>query len=335
MNTGSLAKDKSFYGSFAQYAENFKPFSWDSYQNDFRPAFRGKNELIISFYRYYKVMCEIRNIRLNERSCVVDYGVYPGVIPKLFRDFFPEHNIKYYGIGLGFTQPFVESMEKIGIKLIETELDPFYIKPKQVVPIDCRDADLVLFLDIIEHLASPIYALDSANRSLKKGGLLILTTDNITSKEHFLPMLMGKTPLLHPILTNMFFVGDWRPHFREYSKDDLIWLLKHCGFEIMKHEYFDRRQGEYRVINGCLTREKSFVAKSYYGQGIFKKIKWYVLRTGVAVLRTLLDPFPHFRNHQMIVARKVKDIAELDGQRPELQSTLEGWKSIREKYLGY
>ena len=242
---------------------------------------------------------------------------------------------RFYGIGLGFTPDFIEGMKKNDVILIETELDPFYVKPKKVNPIDIREADYVLFLDIIEHLASPIFALDSANRCLKPGGQLILTTDNITSREHCIPMLMGRTPLLHPILTNMFFVGDWRPHFREYGKDDLIWLLNHSGFKVEKHEYFDRRQGQYRLINGRLIRENMAQIEKYPGRGLFKIVRHHIWRSVVNVLWFILDLFPHFRSHQIIVARKIIDVDELKDKRPELQSTLEGWQEIRRKYLGY
>ena len=236
--------DRDFYERYKAYAQSYQPFEWDTAKNSNRAQYEGMNDLLDSFYRHYKVICEVKN-RLTEEAFILDFGVFPGVLPNSFRKLFPEYKIKYCGIGLGLTPAFVKEMKNINISLFETELDPFYIKPKTVVPIDYRDADFILFLDIIEHLANPIYALDSANRCLKKHGILVLTTDNITCKENFIGMLMGKTPLLHPLETHMFFIGDWRPHFREYSKDDLIWLLNHCGFQVEKHEYFYRRQGEY------------------------------------------------------------------------------------------
>lgn len=271
MNRNRLIDTKGFfYKAFREYAEKFLPFEWDTVKGDFRSEHIDKNDLLFSFYRFYKVMSEVKERMSDEEISIIDFGVFPGVLPKLFRELLPKKEIKYCGIGLGSIPAFAEEMKKINVSLIETELDPFYVKPKKVVPIEYKGADFVLFLDVIEHLANPIHALDSANRCLKKDGIMILTTDNITCKENLLSMLMGKTPLLHPLETNMFFIGDWRPHFREYSKVDLVWLLNHCGFKVEKHEYFYRRQGEYSVINGHLTRKK-IPSDKYYGKHLLKK----------------------------------------------------------------
>ena len=47
----------------------------------------------------------------------------------------------------------------------------------------------------------------------------------------------------------MFYIGNHRPHHREFSKRELEFLLKHSGFEVIEHEYFDREQGEFFVEN--------------------------------------------------------------------------------------
>jgi SAM-dependent methyltransferase len=49
------------------------------------------------------------------------------------------------------------------------------------LPIDDARADLVLFLEAIEHLADPLQALRELNRILRPGGVLMLTTPNVSN----------------------------------------------------------------------------------------------------------------------------------------------------------
>ncbi|MCX5749188.1 MAG: methyltransferase domain-containing protein [Candidatus Saganbacteria bacterium] len=330
-----MMTEKECYQLFKKYAENYKPFQFDTARNDFRAEYKGKNNLIISFYRYFKVFYEVSKIWGKNKSKVVDFGVFPGVVPKIFRDLFLNDNFDYIGVGLGFTDDFIKEMEKLKIKLHETELDPSYFMPKKVNQLDCSDADIVLFLDVIEHLANPTNALDVANHSLKKGGWLILTTDNITNANNAILMLLGKTPLPHPLLTNMYFIGDWRPHFREYSKEDLMWLLRNSGFEIEKHEYFDRKQGEYYLNNGRIERQRQSVDNSKIDRRLKIKIIRNIKKAVMALLKIAFSFSPHFRSHQIIVARKVFETGEMKKKRPEMQTSTEGWNAVRQKYLGY
>jgi len=284
---------RNFWKKFTAYAVTYAPFPWDTAKADYRQEFQGKNNLLTSLARYSKVMFEIGKI-WNNGSAVIDFGVFPGVLPKVFRDFFPKSGYTYRGLGLMFSPDFQNGMEGLSVDLLETELDPNYFQPKVVNPIPWKNADIVLFLDLIEHLSNPVYALDAANQSLKRGGRLILTTDNITSFDNVFSVLRGRTPLLHPLQTNMFYMGEWRPHFREYAKDDLTWILKNSGFKIIKHEYFDRRQAEFKVENGHLCRDWQAADGCVANEKIVKKIK----RRIYLMLRALFSIIPYYRNHQ-------------------------------------
>lgn len=315
---------KEFKSAFERYVCSYKPFAWDTVKNDRRQS--SSNNLLSSFIRYSKIMEEVFQ-KWEPGFSVVDFGVFPGVLPRLFKELFPTEKYKYLGIGLMFSPDFIREMQKINVELLETELDPDYFKPKEIKPILRSGADIVLFLDLVEHLANPIPALDSANQCLKKGGYLILTTDNITNSDNLMSMLRGKTPFLHPLQTNMFYMGDWRPHFREYAKDDLLWLIKNSGFTVVKHEYFNRKQGEFRVVNGCLRHNASFAADKGLERGTLKVFK----RKLYKFIRSALSLIGSYRNHQLIVAVKTAEIEELEGKRPVLQLSLEGWHRIREE----
>ena len=115
----------------------------------------------------------------------------------------------------------------------------------------------------------------------------------------------------------MFYIGNHRPHHREYSKDELIFLLNHSGFEVLSHEYFDRKQGQFFLKNKKLSRNNNFKFKSI----LTKPIKW------------LFNLVPHFRNHQIILAKKQENIEDIS--RPKQTHSKKDWLNLRMKTIGY
>jgi 2-polyprenyl-3-methyl-5-hydroxy-6-metoxy-1,4-benzoquinol methylase len=100
--------------------------------------------------------------------------------------------------------------------------------------------DAITFLEVIEHLFTPAEALAKAHKLLRPGGVVLITTPNFQSLEHF---LAGK---------------DWEicvsDHQHYFALDTLKNLLRQKGFEILKmhtspvnlHEY-NQRFGYERV----------------------------------------------------------------------------------------
>ncbi len=312
--------------AYHQFAIDYQPFVFDTCAKDHRAVFKRSNDFMASYLRYGKVLVEVAKI-WKEGMSVVDFGIFPGVLPKIFNSVLGPS--RYCGVGLMFSPDFVNAMQQMGVGLIESELDPGFHKPGTFNAIDCQDADLVLFLDIVEHLSNPIYALDMANRTMKKGSHIIVTTDNFTSFEHVLAMLRGRSALPHPLHTSMFYTGEWRPHVREYAKDDLIWVLENSGFKVLTHEFFDRQQAEWFVDKKELRHDPGGCYDAGKQSGLIDGIKKNVY----FMLRSVMTMAPQFRNHQIVVAVKSAGIEELKGKRPEPQSTMAGWKELRKRYL--
>ena len=59
----------------------------------------------------------------------------------------------------------------------------------------------------------------------------------------------------------MFFKGNHRPHNKEDSKGELKFLLNKTGFEIERHEYFDRMQGEFSILNNKYINKYTISSK--------------------------------------------------------------------------
>jgi hypothetical protein len=176
---------------------------------------------------------------------------------------------------------------------------------------------LCLFLDTIEHLVNPLDALDEINKSLEIGGYLIITTDNITAFGYIAHMLIrGESPNIHPIRSSLFYSGPWRPHHREYSKKELEFYLTYCGFKVLKHEYFERQQGDFYVSSSDNKLLKISRYKSL--KGLLKKFSTFFI--------------PHLRDHQIILAEKSIDHSVVTATRIKPMESMQEFLALRSKY---
>ena len=141
---------------------------------------------------------------------------------KLIKDLFKDRLSECAAIGLSFDKKFIYEFNKQNVKCISTEIDPSFPHAKKSIDWQIDNYDLALLLDTIEHLVEPNYCLDQINKSLKMNGYLIITTDNITNFLYIQDMLRkGKSPNVPYLLSSKVYIGDWRPHNREFSKEEL------------------------------------------------------------------------------------------------------------------
>jgi SAM-dependent methyltransferase len=88
--------------------------------------------------------------------------------------------------------------------------------------------DVILFCEVLEHLTNdPLLALLRIKNSLKKDGILVLTTPNVNRLENISKMIAGSN-----VYDPYSGYGVYGRHNREYNKHELFLLLSHCGFEI-------------------------------------------------------------------------------------------------------
>ncbi len=304
--------------SFARFVEAYVPFAWDTNEDNHQEDIRGKHSVLINFIRYWHIVRYVQsNFQKDRLRSILDIGPYPGSMIKILKTFVGE-DLEYIGIGLGFSDDYASEMAKLGGKLFATELDPEFVEPKTVRDWPFSNVDCCLFLDAIEHLVNPIDCLEKINKSLRLGGKLIITTDNITSLGYILGMLKsGASPNIAAARSHLFYRGEWRPHFREYSREELQFFLDHCGFRLVKHEYFERKQGDY-----YLDQHGSIYCKNRY-RGIKGTIR-----------RLLLRYLPHVRDHHILIAEKVVEFREKSRSRPAPTHDMKEWLKMRQS-LGY
>lgn len=301
------------FDSFARYAAGYQPFPWENADEDAAQAadVKGKHSVLVSLVRFWNVVAAIKQHCPDFRS-VVDVGPYPGTMIKVLRHFFPQ-NFSYLGVGLGFSPDYRDAMAGLGGECFETELDPDFVAASEARDWPVQDADCVLLLDVIEHLTNPTPCLDAINRSLQTGGKLVITTDNVTSFAYVYQMARrGISPNIHPLRSSMFYRGDWRPHFREFSRDELAFYLEYSGFAVVEHRYFDREQGDYSLDQtGRTTRRRRYTGL----RGLIQRI--------------VLSVAPHLRDHQIVVAEKQRDFADVVRERPQPTTSKSEWLTMR------
>lgn len=113
----------------------------------------------------------------------------------------------------------------------------------QHLPFKNESFDIVLALDVIEHLYSPLDFLKEVNRVLKKEGRLILMTPNTANIFEKTLKLFFRIPL--SILNKISARGLQKEdsahctHVQEFSVKELISMLKNSNFKILKFNTYN------------------------------------------------------------------------------------------------
>jgi SAM-dependent methyltransferase len=305
--------------SYEQFVLNYVSLPWENNDDDPRDDIRGKNSFVVSYERFRRVLHALSELReTGPLISFVDVGPFPGNVYFLLRTYFNDpENLRYFGIGLGFSDEYRKFFAELGAQTIETEIDPEFVAAKDVRNWNLENNDCCLLLDVIEHLTNPIFALESINKSLRMGGSLVLTTDNIAAIGYIIPMIKsGRSPNGHPLKTSLFYRGNWRPHAREFSQEELRFFLTITGFTVTSHDYFERRQGDFYID---LTRQRINKKKRLRG---VKRL----------IIATVLKMLPHLRDHQIIIAKKTKELSEIGDDRPMASDDVKEWVRMRHSF---
>lgn len=102
--------------------------------------------------------------------------------------------------------------------------------------------DAVICAGVIEHIPhTPRLLLETVTRALKPGGVLILDTPNLAYLYKRLALLDGRSifaPIVEQYYTELPFEG----HHREYTVDELTWMLNAAGHQLLSVETFNYSQ---------------------------------------------------------------------------------------------
>lgn len=126
--------------------------------------------------------------------------------------------------GIGVDKEISEQNLSSKIRIFNIDLD------QGVLPLRNSSFDIVTAIAVIEHLEEPVAVLEEANRVLKPGGTLVLTTPSPRAKR-VLEFLAFKVGIISK--------ADIREHKNYFSKPQLIEILSRIGFDKISHCYFE------------------------------------------------------------------------------------------------
>lgn len=310
------------FEDFKNYLGRLKPRERTISLNHPNAWFRGNNAMAMNIHGYWHLLFHLQRISKPD-SVILDVGAYPGIVPQLVREFLGfKDPLKYIALGIGFTSDFKEEMKVYDCQLLEADLDPRisgHLGRNRRIDLEEESTDIVILKDVIEHFFDPFYPLLEINRVLKTGGTLFLSTDNLTRFEGLMNFIKGRSCNVPLIEGNLFYDGDWRPHFREYSKNELEELLSWAGFEVENHEYFEAEFGFYKSNGQRLERF------DYTQIGLKNKLK--------GLLRNLAKFFfPQLKDNHFIVAKKVHSFSDTIEKAPKLCTDFEEWMMQRSQF---
>jgi SAM-dependent methyltransferase len=234
---------------------------------------------------YYQYLLILKTVLpyLNEfkEPKVLDVGAGGGIIPLVLAkagcecsaiDTWVEYS-KEYGNRMGIKEDNIERLQRNGIPVNYCDIE------KESFPFVDSSFDIVLHLDVIEHLhSSPRKPLRQIRRVLKEDGLLFLTIPNVATLKNRLSLFRGRSNYVD--LNYWYYSEPFFGHVREYTLEEVKTMLMWEGFSV-----------EHSELSNCLQMP---VIKN-------SKLKPYTLVMMLYILVTTL--IPKFRYSMIVVGR--------------------------------
>ena len=166
-------------------------------------------------------------------GAILDVGFYPGTLGTIIRDHGYGGRLDGLGLLNGRTAAeFSPTYQAIH----DQELDPFY---GSVGVEDLgKEYDLILALEIVEHLIDPRPLYRLIRRNLAPGGIALMSTPNVSSLGAIGRLIKGRSNYEALGRSVMAFQNDWRAHVRLYDRAELIELGRMHGLEVVEHAYY-------------------------------------------------------------------------------------------------
>jgi len=141
---------------------------------------------------------------------------------------------KVYGVDLD-DEALARASER-GLSVFKADLS------RDSIPLPDESVDLVLALEVIEHLVNPDHMLREARRVLRSGGSLVISTPNLASWVNRVVLLLGYQPYNAEVSTEIVAGVPWRTrtfskpsgHIRPFTLRALRELLQYHGFMVAK-----------------------------------------------------------------------------------------------------
>lgn len=181
---------------------------------------------------------ELLDLVATKDSVVVDVGAYTGELLEVARATVPHARM----IGIDASDDNVRAARS----LYPDHSDDFVLGTAYATAQPDESVDVVVLLEVIEHVDRPVDAVRELSRILRHGGHLVLSTPNGASLRHLAQNIVrsyrnqrrerrGQPASLG--LTVFDAAVPWNRHLIELSPTSLGMVLQMNGFEIVRHGY--------------------------------------------------------------------------------------------------
>jgi SAM-dependent methyltransferase len=186
---------------------------------------------------------------------ILDVGAFPGTLLKLLRVSLEERGFMA-GLGLEGGDEFVDDLRHYDIEFRRANLDPIIrVDDPGVqglptwIPYDDASFDFTFCTEVLEHMLDPLACLREIFRVLSPRGCLLVTTPNLARAANRLKLMFWGASINFPLRESiMYNTGNWRPHIREYTLDELRQLFRDAGFTTLRDRYVDTSEDDVRLF---------------------------------------------------------------------------------------
>lgn len=142
-------------------------------------------------------------------------------------------------------EPFCQLMTHAGIEVVKTTRQE---ETKQLQQLGQFDGALAMA--VIEHIPhTPKHFLEALNSHIKENGILAIDTPNLTGYWNCRKMLQGDS-IFQDIRQQFYTEIPFEGHHREYTGDEIEWMLKEVGLKDLILHYFDYNMFQFKALQG-------------------------------------------------------------------------------------
>jgi 2-polyprenyl-3-methyl-5-hydroxy-6-metoxy-1,4-benzoquinol methylase len=207
----------------------------------------------VSRPRYERVLGHLAD-QSGEASAILDIGCAPGHMAMACS--LAGHTVHAIDLNTEYDAKYLsqEWIEKLHRTVHDIE--------KEHLPYPDEKFDIVLFCDILEHIAirHPVEILGEIKRVLRRNGKMILTTPNVANISNCLALYLGENVFWKPEI----FYGSTDRHNREYTPKEAQELVEKANFRITATEYFDTHSHWNAQVYDKLPELMRLVASQQY-----------------------------------------------------------------------
>jgi SAM-dependent methyltransferase len=225
---------------------------------------------------------------LGQRGPILDLGAFPFTLDIAIREYLGFPNAILATVNQQIPEEWRAILKDFDISPIPTNLDPYVKNTEELtemrdyVQADPDSVEFVIFSHVVEHLYHPAKLLTEAHRVLRRGGRILLSTDNAFLLHGLINYLTFGEYVHEPVEgTAAMTFTTWRGHVRFFTASDLRTLLIRAGFKIIDTQFHE-------VLYNSFLPE-------YFRHPTTGMPRWRA---------DLLTQFPHYRNEIIMVAEK-------------------------------